>query len=656
MKRSLKVVNVILIVLFTSGAIYSHFTTGTTPSRLFGFALWLGMAILTLRSIDEPLSAQYRWALGLNYFCLICLGAVLLAATKKSSDRVIAFIGVAIICAPLIWNVIALPRIKRAARRAMEDEIPLIDDQKTVVLLNTQEPLEEPAPATGAAVLPSAEPKKTNYFVRHWRGELSLPVSYWINGSLIGAVMVVLGQILRTFDHWSLRTTASVWLAFLSVLLVLTVWSTVGIMRSAPRHVERGGSAVWASAAQVVTILGALAFVGKCGTQIFPQMKEYASLAFNSDSMERVHATITLNGKAIALQGVLGLGSYDYVKQILTAAPGVTSVVLDSRGGRLLEAEQLAALVRERKLNTYVENECLSACTYVFIAGVDRAATPNAKIGFHRPSFAGLTDADVSADSMIDFYRSSGISERFLSRVRNTPSNDMWVPTRQELIENKVINRITLGGENSYRFSQVRSRAELELAFKMHPYFQALAKRYPQQMAQAIDAAWEQVKLGATDGQISSAARKAYAGIYPILLRTADDEHLQSFLDLLLAQLAVAKDMEPQVCERYLKSELDLTLVFPAETVKQEIDWAESAMLAEPIQRAHIEQDQLATTLIPAMNTLPANYLDYINNPEKYSNQPGVACKAMYAFYQVINDLPDASRRIALRGLFQEES
>src|SRR5689334_12574412 len=38
---------------------------------------------------------------------------------------------------------------------------------------------------------PEAEAKPRNYFTRHWRGELSLPVSYWVNGILTGGMVVL---------------------------------------------------------------------------------------------------------------------------------------------------------------------------------------------------------------------------------------------------------------------------------------------------------------------------------------------------------------------------------------------------------------------------------------------------------------------------------
>jgi hypothetical protein len=64
--------------------------------------------------------------------------------------------------------------------------------------------------------------------------------------------------------------------------------------------------------------------------------------------------------------GMLREGAAAKIINILEAAPGVTSVVLNSNGGRLFEAKQLAHAVQSRNLNTYVEHSCESACTYVF--------------------------------------------------------------------------------------------------------------------------------------------------------------------------------------------------------------------------------------------------------------------------------------------------
>jgi hypothetical protein len=98
------------------------------------------------------------------------------------------------------------------------------------------------APAVPPPLPPPLPPqalRSRNYFVRHWRGELSLPVSYWLNGVLgglmIGVIVGGLAYLIRIRDD----AQPLMWLASLTMTWVagalLAVWQTVGVWRSAIR-------------------------------------------------------------------------------------------------------------------------------------------------------------------------------------------------------------------------------------------------------------------------------------------------------------------------------------------------------------------------------------------------------------------------------------
>ncbi|WP_116809225.1 hypothetical protein [Steroidobacter cummioxidans] len=493
-----------------------------------------------------------------------------------------------------------------------------------------------------------------DYFVRHWRGELSLPISYWINGSLLGIGFLLLFHLIgEVTSQWELRPTAITMLGLMTAFVLVTIWSTVGILRSASRHAERGGSAAWAVTAQVVTCLSAISFVARLGTEIGPQMREFAAIAFNYDSLERVNATLSPDGKSLALQGTIGTGSYEYVQQILSSAPDVRTIVLDSQGGRLREAEHLAALVRERGLDTYVEGQCVSACTYLFLAGGDRAATPNARIGFHSPSFAGNSDHQASLTRMLTYYRTAGISEPFLERVRNTKSPQMWHPSRAELIDNGVLTRVSLGGETTTLASKIRSRSEFELAYRSIPMIRAMDKRFPGTIEQASDAAWTQYQSGASDADINAAARRIVADIYPKLLATSDDAGLESFLNLLLRQLSAAQELGPTACGLFLESKLDGTKVFAPELIQEELDWGLAQLEASPPARAAVAGALFDQALKPVAVAIGPSMLEVVAAPDKFANEPERRCNSTLAFYQAVAEQPPSERAILLRGLFQ---
>jgi hypothetical protein len=98
-----------------------------------------------------------------------------------------------------------------------------------------------------------------NYILRHWQGDLSLWVSYWVNGWLFGIGYLV-GLFLIT-NYPSPSITYAIGLSIVIALgLAMHVWQLIGLWRSARKHTERGGRTIWASLAQLSVILGWLGF------------------------------------------------------------------------------------------------------------------------------------------------------------------------------------------------------------------------------------------------------------------------------------------------------------------------------------------------------------------------------------------------------------
>ena len=629
MKRALKITNGILLVLCVAVTTVNAFQADRNGVAIVGGVIWVLLTYLTYRAADAPGGATYKWARGLNIFGLVCcvlsFTAVTITTLAEGYEYFGTVVALLIVSTPFAWNIYALSKVKKSAEQEIE-------------------------------LLPDDEPRSNNYVVRHWRGELSLPVSYWVNGSLLGIVLLILFLVIAELaKEWTLRATAFVVLSMLALTIAVTVWSIVGIMRSASEHSKRGGDAGWATAAQVLTVLGAVSFAVRLATDIGPQMKEHASIAFNADSITQVNATVAMDGQSLKLQGMLGTGSFDHAKQALLAAPAVRTIVLDSPGGRLREAEQLAALVREKSLNTYVEGQCLSACTYVFLAGDDRAATPNAQIGFHPPTFAGTSVSKAGLADMLAYYRTAGISESFLTRVRHTPSNEMWYPTRDELIDNGVLTRVSLGGETTSGYTEFRSRSELALAYRSFPLMKAVDERYPGTIDSALDAAWAKVEAGAADADISAAARQVMSKIYPKLLLTANEEGLQGFLEIMIKQLDAARQLGPKACGLYLEAKLDATKVFSKDLVQEELNWGLNALRSEPIAKPMPSQEEVDSAFASIWTHLPEPYLQVVAAPNDFVDQPKLRCDAMFSFYEAVAELPASSRATVLRAMFQTD-
>jgi len=173
-------------------------------------------------------------------------------------------------------------------------------------------------------------------------------------------------------------------------------------------------------------------------------LKEFTQIAIGLDPIGQLQTHISNSGTVVVLEGEFGAGSAEEVAKLLEASPHVRTLLVRSAGGRLREVWQLARNVRIRRLNTMVDSICESACTFVFMAGVDRVVTEDARIGFHRPSFSGLNSWLMAqkVQQMSQWYREAGASEDFIQHVADTESTKMWYPTTEELLLNKVATRV----------------------------------------------------------------------------------------------------------------------------------------------------------------------------------------------------------------------
>jgi hypothetical protein len=287
-----------------------------------------------------------------------------------------------------------------------------------------------------------------NYFSRHWRGQLSLGISYWVNSVLIGNLapvgLVVAMSSLEAGNEASLRLDATLSLVAAGLLCGLSVWSTVGVLRSAVNHPERGGKLIWSMLAFVMVGLSLITIViGLSRKDSLDGYADMLEIARGHDPIPVSTIELAPDGLSVVLSGPLGSGSTERLRQVLEHAPQATVVRLDSPGGRLFEGEAMAREIQHRGLDTYAEGECSSACTLVLLAGHERLTTRAPHVGFHRASQPGPQGTDVAvSNGLMESYRKAGLSEQFIDRVRTVPSTAIWYPSLDELMSNAIVTGI----------------------------------------------------------------------------------------------------------------------------------------------------------------------------------------------------------------------
>jgi len=294
---------------------------------------------------------------------------------------------------------------------------------------------------------PLPKPASKSYLARHWRGELSLPKSYWVNGLVggsavgfaIGALAVV---IERQGDVQPILWMVSLILTWVVVAL-FTIWQAVGVWRSATYY-RRSGRKFWGGAAQVATVLGLL---NAAYNFVFFGAAQLAGIyeIVTGDSRVGPHRfQVLANGQILEFSGGITFGVAGELEEFLNAMGSVKAVRLNSIGGRILEAQKMSDMIRARGLSTSVTQDCMSACTIVFLGGKERFMTPSARLGFHQPAFRGMTAADRRAAISNEEARLQrlGLSKEFAIRANVASPDGMWYPDNDELLRENVVTRI----------------------------------------------------------------------------------------------------------------------------------------------------------------------------------------------------------------------
>lgn len=287
---------------------------------------------------------------------------------------------------------------------------------------------------------PDARPPGTGWIRGHWRGQLSLAASYWLNYVLLGLVvnLAFMGMDAQS-EHWTgylARVLFGIYGLLVIVALAVWVWQIVGVWRAARRYVRARFHSGWAHLARVVVVLGTLASLGELwSADLVGRVKASTEIALGLDGMSEFSVRVDETPNRAVIDGHIAFGVTDELKHLLRANPAIDTVVLNSPGGRTMEGRALHRIIANAGLNTTTEEGCYSACTLAFIAGKMRTAG-DGLLGFHHP----YADFDILpgeleqwADRDKQYLLRAGVSPRFVERAYATGHDQLWFPTQQEL-------------------------------------------------------------------------------------------------------------------------------------------------------------------------------------------------------------------------------
>jgi len=259
------------------------------------------------------------------------------------------------------------------------------------------------------------------------------------------AQLVALGTIwLSVTRHHDTSTVEVVIIAALVVAaLAFSVVQTGLIWLASARNRHRDTpSNRWLSAGLGIVMLVASGFVTYEKT--VPSTIELWSIAHGDAKLRDGIMAVSDDGTQLFFSRTFSMGTAEEFDRLLRSAANVTTVHLQSRGGRLGEAVEIYAAIRARRLDTVVEAFCLSACTIAYLAGSTRHLREGAQLGFHGSAFPGLpqSELDKTNRGMLRFLVMAGVNPAFAERAVNTPAESLWIPSPAELIDAGVVHKI----------------------------------------------------------------------------------------------------------------------------------------------------------------------------------------------------------------------
>jgi hypothetical protein len=402
----------------------------------------------------------------------------------------------------------------------------------------------------------SSKPLSKNLITRHWRGQFSLPVAYWIMGFLGGIfitiIMLFLSELLSpTFDFVPWRFLAVVVLAW-TVIAAVSVWQCVGIWRSATRYratrAKLNKGTLWAGLAKGAVVLGILGLLPTVIDQAIPQITEATKIALLGDpDMPSYQMRVMRDGTEIEITGGMKYGLSDDFQRVIAATPRLRVVHLNSVGGRIGEAEKLNRIIKEHGFTTYTSNSCVSACTIAFIAGHKRWLSNDAKLGFHKGAFAGMQMG--FAENLL---KSTGASQAFISHTLTTPSTSMWYPTMDELLTNKIITDVASSDIFAMSgYGPNISQYDLGAKFKTIPLYSAIAQSNPELFESLLNTLHASYIAGEPEGVAFNKMRQKFLPYIRSRLAFSDDATLMDYQKLIVEQYIVLRSLDPKLCFEY---------------------------------------------------------------------------------------------------------
>lgn len=506
-----------------------------------------------------------------------------------------------------------------------------------------------------------------NYIRKHWRGELPLGVSFWINLILLN---VVIRLIIYYFYSYIIILENPVIMAREFIIFsaftffILYPWQIIGLWRSCNNHIKKCGRRFWARTGQIIVVLGLIASLMDI-MEKGPDYKENFQISFEKDTKLKDHTlTQEKNNTLIHLQGYLCYGISKEVAHLLKKSPKVEGIILDSLGGRPYEGRALAKLITTYGLDTYSFTGCYSAATTAFIGGKNRFLVRGANLAFHQARYSsknlGVSNTRTKkeeAEEVLIFQR-QGVKKEFTDKMFNTPSDDLYYPKYSELLKAGVIHKIIKFSEIMPEEYQADTNDFNEVSLD-EPTFEAIRKYEPETYQKIKETLNKKIRNGADEADLQNMKTNYKKTVTERNLYQTSNEAAIGYFKELVKNLKKLEEEYPFLCLKsiYPDEYGYINLFNYIDEPNQMID-AMNNVIIDAYKKHNPAMNAKAAELLLTKLTNKlgddANCLNIETQDLQNSKQYKQHCDVVIRFYELILSEDKAAAGNALRYLFSQ--
>jgi len=292
-----------------------------------------------------------------------------------------------------------------------------------------------------------------SFLKAHWLGKLPLGITLWIN--LVALLIVISCAELFFLPKLAADPSQLLKLTLFSLVLtrlIIFPWQLIGFLRAIEFDYIEHKNFLKTRALQGFALLTIIFTLVYCLEVIQGTLYYIAQVESYSRPGDKVayQLNVSEDQQNLDIRGDLDIGITRAARSTIEAHPEIRSVVLQSRGGHIYEGRGLAKLFTEHGIDTYVYEECSSACTTAYIGGKRRYIGTQGKLGFHQyrvetsktSQFVQYYNLRAEQQRDLELFMTRGIEQAFLNRVFDQPASRIWFPDHSTLLAAKIAHDV----------------------------------------------------------------------------------------------------------------------------------------------------------------------------------------------------------------------